>query len=74
MGDRTDNVFGFDGVAREKVPKFLEGDVAFLMSLNTEKEMYDFVYDKYVDKDLLEMNAHCLYIQKKNSDRWKAPY
>lgn len=73
MGDRTDNVFGFDGVAREKVPKFLEGDVAFLMSLNTEKEMYDFVYDKYVDKDLLEMNAHCLYIQKKNNDRWKVP-
>lgn len=73
MGDRTDNIFGFDGVAREKVPKFLEGDVAYLMSLETEKDMYNFVLEKYGDHVLMHMNAHCLYIQKKNSDRWEPP-
>lgn len=74
MGDRTDNIFGFDGVAREKVPKFLEGDVAYLMSLETELDMYNFILEKYGDHVLMHMNAHCLYIQKKTGDRWQIPF
>ena len=41
MGDRTDNIFGFDGKARHKVPKFLEASIAHLNEMGDERDMYD---------------------------------
>lgn len=77
MGDGADNIFGFDGKARPKVPKFLESMVAELYTLTEEKDMYDFCLDLYQmngqGKEQMHINAHCLYIWHKEDDEWKVP-
>ena len=74
MGDRADNIFGYDGKCRDKVPKFLEETMAVLFSYETEREMYDHVLDMYdFDEERLHMNAHCLYIHQKEDDEWIMP-
>jgi len=44
MGDRADNVPGFDGKMRAAVPKFLEGHYELMQTLETEQELFDYVY------------------------------
>lgn len=74
MGDRTDNIFGYDGKARATVPKFLEPYIDELQSYQDEQDMYDFVLDMYKgDKDRMHMNAHCLWILRKENERWQPP-
>lgn len=76
MGDNSDNIKGFDGIGRAKVPKFLEPTISYLWSLTTEQDMYDFTRDLYQQhgmEDQYEMNAHCLYIHRKTGDKWHAP-
>jgi len=80
MGDSSDNIFGFDGKARSKVPKFLEPTIAQLMEMTKEWDMYSYVCHLYWDSniwdnpdDTIEKNLHCLYIQRKNGDRWQEP-
>ena len=76
MGDTSDNIFGFDGIARSRVPKFLEPTIALLMECSTEREMHEFVYDLYETHarvDQYKMNADCLYIMKSYGDKWKPP-
>ena len=79
MGDSSDNIFGFDGKARPKVPKFLEPKVEYLFSLKTPYEMYEYLYGLYEEhgsnhwKEDFEMNAHCLYLQRSIGDKWQPP-
>jgi hypothetical protein len=81
MGDGADNIFGFDGKARPKVPKFLVPIVEELYTITEEKDMYDFICDKYSDaacwsddwRSVVHMNAHCLYIWHKENDKWEVP-
>ena len=81
MGDSSDNIFGFDGKARRSVPKFLEPTISRLLSCETEYDMYEYICDLYSEQgswaddwaSKLEMNAHCLYIQKKIGDKWQSP-
>lgn len=74
MGDRADNIFGYDGKCRDKVPKFLEETMAVLFSYETEREMYDHVLDMYdFNEERLQMNAFCLYIHQKEDDEWQKP-
>ncbi len=79
MGDSSDNIFGFDGKARSKVPQFLQPTIDEFLSFQTEVEMYDFVLDLYFncnpgdgDKEFTT-NGHCLYIQKAIGDKWRVP-
>lgn len=76
MGDTSDNIKGFDGIARAKVPKFLEGKVGYLNTLDTELDMYDYTYELYADCDRAEfyyVTMQCLYIQRKPGDKWLDP-
>lgn len=81
MGDNSDNILGYDYKARTKVPKFLEPKIQYLMALDNEREMYDFVADMYSDcaswtddwRERMHMNAHCLYIWRKPNDKWHVP-
>lgn len=74
MGDRSDNVPGFDSKMRLKVPKFLEPQVAFLEECTTELEMYEHVLGMYNDdKDTMHRNAKVLYIWHKPEDEWLPP-
>jgi len=77
MGDGADNIFGYDGKARDKVPKFLQPDIDMLYTYTDEREMYEHVLDMYQmngqGRDVMHMNAHCLYIQHKENDKWEVP-
>ncbi len=87
MGDSSDNIFGFDGKARSKVPNFLQPIIDEFLSLKTEYEMYEYTSMLYDDNSIdpdhwtgskatykrYLMNAQCLYIQKAIGDKWHAP-
>lgn len=73
MGDRADNVFGFDGVARATVPKKLEGVIAELDSYIDELDMFDFVRSLYDDDETLLMNGISLWIRQKENEVWGFP-
>ena len=78
MGDPSDNIFGYDGKKRSKVPKFLEPMIAMLMEQETYNDMDDYVRELYADQvawtedwySRYEMNAACLWIQRKVNDNW----
>lgn len=71
MGDKSDNIFGFDGKARATVPKFMEPWYEEMQCAETEKELYNYVLDLY-DQDLGRMiqNGRCLWIQREENDDW----
>ena len=81
MGDPSDNIFGYDGKARSKVPKFLEPTIGALMECKDELEMYEYVSELYADncswttdwEYTLYVNAQCLYIQQRQGDEWQKP-
>lgn len=74
LGDPADNIFGYDGKARAKLPKFLYYKMDYLNTLDNEWDMYDFVLDMYNgDKERLDMNLGCLYILQKENEHWKPP-
>lgn len=73
MGDRTDNIFGFDGKARQSVPKKLEHIVGELEAYDDELDMFQFVRDLYNDDDRLLMNGICLWIRRQEEELWKFP-
>jgi hypothetical protein len=76
MGDNTDNIFGYDGKARIKAPKFLEPEYMTLHAFTEEEDMYDLIhllYSEHGREDQIEKNGQCLYIQRKPNDRWRAP-
>jgi 5'-3' exonuclease len=68
MGDRTDNVFGFDGIARQTIPKKLEHVFNELASYDDELDMFDFVRGLYDNDELLLMNMRCLWISRKENE------
>lgn len=62
MGDRSDNIPGYDGVMRIKPPKFLLPLIADLEACETEEEMETLVKDVYTDKAQYEINKRLLWI------------
>ncbi|CAB4240601.1 exonuclease [uncultured Caudovirales phage] len=73
MGDRTDNIFGFDGKARQTVPKFLEPVINELTSYDDELDMFEFVRGLYADDTKLLSNGICLWIRRNPDEIWKFP-
>lgn len=74
MGDKTDNIFGYDGKARDKVPKFLKGVMDELATLTEEKNMLKLVWHMYDDVERMYTNGKCLWIWRKEGDVWQAPH
>lgn len=70
MGDNSDNVPGFDGVARKTVPKFLNPVYEEMQMMDTEQELFNFVRSKYNDDGRLINNGICLWILREEDDNW----
>jgi 5'-3' exonuclease len=76
MGDRTDNIFGFDGIARNTIPKKLEPlyqEMQHASSMGTEVDLFDIVRAQYNDDARLLMNGRCLWIQRVPEQLWEFP-
>lgn len=69
MGDRSDNIPGYDGIMRLKVPKFLQPAVDELYSLETDDDMQRYVFDLYDDKDQFHINKQLLWILREDTRR-----
>ena len=64
VGDRTDNIFGVDGIGKVKA-------AAMIDNLETEEEMFERVAELYQgDMDRLRINGDCLWIQRQEHQRW----
>lgn len=73
MGDRTDNIPGYDGKMRQKVPKFLMQDMEYLFNSMDEYEMFEHVRNMYNDDEKMLLSGQCLWIQRKDGQIWQFP-
>jgi hypothetical protein len=73
LGDKGDNVPGYDGKMRLKFPKFLEQPRLALLASQSAHEMYMVVRGLYKDEETLIRNARLLYIWRKPNDLWEPP-
>lgn len=74
MGDVSDNIFGFDGKARQVVPKFLESTVSDMQGLaGDEMAIFEYVRELYDDDERLLMNGICLHMQREPEQIWRFP-
>tara|TARA_R110000868_G_scaffold385140_1_gene652890 strand:- start:1335 stop:2057 length:723 start_codon:yes stop_codon:yes gene_type:complete len=75
MGDKADNIKGFDGLMRSTVPKKMEWMVTELQEacLKGEKEAFEWVREQYNDDERLLMNGRCLYMQRHLDELWEFP-
>lgn len=55
IGDRSDNIFGIDGIGKVKASKLID-------HLQSEQDMYRIVKDLYNNDERLCMNMQCLWI------------
>lgn len=70
MGDASDNIFGFDGMARSKIPQKLYGLYGEMEAMETEEELFTFVRELYNEDERFLMNGACLYIQREENENW----
>lgn len=75
MGDRSDNILGFDGKMRTTVPKFLSSVVSAIHeSCSTPWQMFRIVQDIYeLGEEALLRNGQLLYILRHEYDEWSFP-
>lgn len=74
MGDRSDNIAGYDGKMRVTIPQFLYPLLEEITSCDTPAEMFQVVQSVYqLGDDALLRNGQMLYIQQKEDDSWCFP-
>jgi 5'-3' exonuclease len=73
MGDKVDNIPGFDGKMRSKVPKFMQWMIDELEEFDNEAEMYAFVKDQHQSPEMLDIYLKCLWIWREEGNIWKNP-
>jgi len=74
MGDKSDNILGYDGKARQAVPRFLEGTMSEMQDLAAnELAIFKYVQDIYDDDERLLMNGICLHMQREHNQIWEFP-
>lgn len=73
MGDKTDNIMGFDGIARQTVPQKLMWAMAELEDCQNESMMYDLVRGMYNDDERMLMSGRCLWIRREEGQIWQPP-
>jgi 5'-3' exonuclease len=74
MGDVSDNIFGYDGKARQTIPRFLEGMYSEMQGLaSDELAIFDYVRNLYSDDERLLANGICLWMQREPEQIWKFP-
>lgn len=73
LGDRADNIPGYDRIMRNTIPKFLQSDFDALNSYETEQEMFEHVWNMYDSAGHvanMELNGQLLWIWRKENDSW----
>lgn len=71
MGDRADNIPGFDGKMRDKVPQKIQHHINFINETNDTAELLAYVLEMYnMDWQVLCRNASCLWIHRVPDDYW----
>lgn len=73
MGDKADGIYGFDGLARQTIPKKLQHLFDELFSYEKEQDMFEFVRSLYNDDERLLMNGRCLWLQQVEGQIWEFP-
>lgn len=73
LGDKVDNIPGYDGKMRSKIPQFLQPTIDHINSCLVEEEMYSFLQHlHYADVDL-DTCLKCLWIWRQENDIWQTP-
>lgn len=71
MGDKADNIPGYDGKMRPKVPKFLLPAMEDLLDCACPEAMLDIVAGYYQeDWKRLDLSARCLWLLRSEGDDW----
>ena len=74
MGDKSDNIMGFDGKARYLTPKKFEGMQHEMWELSSnELDVFNYVRELYSDDAFLLMNGICLWMQREPGQIWEFP-
>lgn len=75
LGDKGDNVPGFDGKMRLKFPKFLANIRNQLETATSPYSMYNVVKELYgpQNEEQLKRNGQLLHIWRKQNDSWSPP-
>lgn len=74
LGDKSDNVGGYDGKPRAKPTNPIKEWYAYLEFCTTELDMYEVVLEAYAEGGGdLNTTAQLLYIWRKNPDVWIPP-
>jgi len=82
LGDRTDNIPGYDGKLRGECPKFIAKLQEPIDEMTEEWDMYDYVYEQYLlqqpayvgeVREPMHRNAQLLYILKNEEEYWHPP-
>jgi hypothetical protein len=85
LGDKADNIPGYDGALRSVMPKFIERLCAPLQEMTEEWDMYRHVCSVYADYgvpidstdghriSIMHKHAACLYIQRRENEYWSPP-
>lgn len=82
LGDKTDNIPGYDGKLRGDCPKFIAKLQEPIDHMVNEWDMYDYVYGQYLlqqpayvgeVREPMHRNAQLLYILKEEGAYWKPP-
>ena len=68
MGDRVDNIPGYDGIMRATVPKFLAPKITELNECKTPEEMEALVKEMYTDQEQFEINKKLIWICRSIDD------
>ena len=63
MGDRADGIPGISGIGPIKAAKLLSG--------KTRQEQVEAILELYGSEEEMELNAKCLWIQRRTDDYWK---
>ncbi len=71
IGDRADNVGGYDGTARVSIPKFLQPVINEIRECGTEREKFSVVSKLYQPAYFsLLMNGNLLHLLRHEEDYW----
>lgn len=80
LGDRTDNIPGYDGKLRGECPKFIQKLQEPIDEMTEEIDMYNHVFAVYFEQQgnddietIIKRNANLLYILKEEDKFWTKP-
>ena len=80
LGDKSDNIPGYDGKLRGECPKFIQKLQEPIDEMTEELDMYNHVFAVYFEQQgnddietIIKRNANLLYILKEEDKFWQPP-